>query len=120
MTTSLQGNIAAPSRWRAVLLALALVLGLTNIVELAGSLRPGFWERVGVVGLSGNIEHGKLRVNAVDPGAPPVLASIQPGDLVTWESPSFGFAPSSLNFERAIDRSLPVCCWSNTADRHAA
>ena len=108
MTTSLQNDTAAPSRWRAVLLALALILGLTNIVELMGSLRADYWDHVGLLGLSGTIEHGKLRVNAVAPNAPAALASIQPGDLVTWESPPFGFAPSVLNFERVIDRSLPV------------
>ncbi len=108
MTISLQNDTAVASRWRAVLLALALVLGLTNLVELAGSLRTDYWDHVGLVGLSGTIEHGKLRVNAVAPNAPAVLASLQPGDLVTWESPSLGFAPSAVNFERVMDRGQQV------------
>lgn len=81
---------------------------MTNLAELAGSLRPHYWSQVGTTGLNGSIEHGKLRVSSVDALAPSSVSSIQVGDLVSWEAPLMGFAPAALNFSRAIDKTLPV------------
>lgn len=108
MSPALRNDCPAPSRWRAALLVLALLLAATNLAELAVSLRGDGWEHVGLTGLRGSVEHGKLRVEEVDPQVPATLASLRPGDLVTWEAPLFGFAPAALNFVRPIDRTLPV------------
>ena len=104
MPQQLLDSPAEHSRWRFALLALAM----TNLAELAGALRPHYWSQVGTTGLNGSIEHGKLRVSSVDALAPASVASIQAGDLVSWEAPLMGFAPAALNFSRAIDKSLPV------------
>lgn len=108
MPPSSQNDFPAHTLWRAVLLGLALLLASTNLVELAPVLRGGYWDSVGVIGLKGSIEQGKLRVSSVAPGMPAALATIEPGDVVSWQAPLFGFAPPALNFHRAIDRSLPV------------
>lgn len=108
MSPAMRNDSPAPPRWRAALLALALLLAATNLVELAVSLRGEGWEHVGLTGLRGSIEHGKLRVEEIDPQVPAALASVRIGDLVTWEAPVFGPAPSALNFVRPIDRTMPV------------
>ena len=108
MLPFLQNDSPANPLWRAVLLALALLLACTNLVELAPALRSGYWDSVGVIGLNGTIEHGKLRVESIDPGLSAALTSIQPGDVVSWQAPLLGTAPPVLNFQRFIDRSLPV------------
>lgn len=108
MSPASRNDSPPPSRWRAALLALALLLAATNLVELAVAVRGDGWDRVGLTGLSGSIEHGKLRVEEIDPQVPAALASVRVGDLVSWESPLFGAAPPVLNFVRPIERSLPV------------
>jgi hypothetical protein len=84
--------------WRAVLLLLAIILGATNLVELASTARPGYWDQVGLIGLGGTVENNKLRVAESAPdrtrvvrlaGQNPAagLPMLAPGDLVAVVSP---------------------------------
>ena len=110
--------------WRLALLALAIVLGLTNLIELAASFRPDYWDRVGQVQFSGQPEHGKLRVLSSNQvgnrgilgaarGRAAELSTIETGDLVSVV-PVAGapgpvkFAPSVLEFFRFRDRLEPI------------
>jgi hypothetical protein len=113
--------------WRAALLALAIILGLTNLLELASTLRPGYWDSVGAVGLDGELTHGKISVSprrirsgAVrfthqDVGRPVADfdTSISIGDLVSVV-PAAGVSsaltptPSALEFFRIRERSEPI------------
>src|SRR5471030_1951240 len=107
MSPSLPAQFPHHSRWRAALLVLAILLACTNIVELFPIMRAHYWDDVGFIGLDGNYEHGKLRGVSVNPDAAASLLSIQPGDLVTWETPVPGFAPPVLTVWRAFDRTTP-------------
>jgi hypothetical protein len=114
--------------WRAALLALAIILGLTNLVELASTFRPGYWDSVGQIGINGGADHGKIRVSTrrsgqsgvlrfthhdVDSSAAEYDSSISPGDLVSV-APEAGrqttsnIAPSVLEFFRYRPRSEPI------------
>jgi hypothetical protein len=115
-------SASSPMAWRLGLLTLAILLGLTNVLELASSLRPGFWDSVGLIGLSGFLENGKLHVAASNehdastglllsaargPEAAP--ATVAAGDLVAVLPPAddsrpLGWAPRVLEFQRYRDR----------------
>ncbi len=108
MSPSLPIPATVHSRWRAALIVLAVLFACTNLIEIVPAVRGHYWDDVGNVGLRGNVEHGKLRVVSVDANVAANLTAIEPGDLVTWESPLPGFAPSVRNFRRAFDRNAAV------------
>jgi hypothetical protein len=117
-------HLQSPSTtlWRPALLALTIILSLTNLVELASTLRPGYWDHVGQIGLSGSDANDKLRLSArnIDLNqAVPLTAhdsnaavpALQPGDLISVVSPragALGIAPSVREFERIRERSEPI------------
>ena len=108
MTLHARHNSPAPSVWRLPLIVLGLVLALTNLVDLAPSLKAGFWERTGTLGIAGSEEHNKLLVTAIDPDASETIKSIRPGDHVSWVSPRLVSTPSVLLFNHLLDRQLEV------------
>src|ERR1700688_1223252 len=61
--THRQSVSSSTAVWRVALLILAVVLGLTNLVELAATFRPDYWDQVGMIGISGSAVNGKLRVS---------------------------------------------------------
>jgi hypothetical protein len=111
---------ASATVWRVALLALSVVLGLTNFVELASTLHPGYWAHVGQIGLGGVIEHDKLRISerertnsVIRPGSQNTdLTNLRAGDLVSIVPEpglsAFGLTPSALEFFRFRDRSETV------------
>ena len=58
-----QSVSSSTTAWRVALLLLGIVLGLTNVVELAATFRPDYWEHFGLIGISGSVDHDKLRVS---------------------------------------------------------
>jgi len=54
---------SSTTAWRVALLVLAIVLGLTNVVELAATFRPNYWDRFGLIGIDGSAVHDKLRAS---------------------------------------------------------
>src|ERR1700691_588564 len=120
--THRQSVSSSATAWRVALLVLAVVLGLTNLVELAATFRPDYWDHVGVIGISGLAVNGKLRVSpdtnrtALIPfsrtsGA--VLPEIEQGALVSVLPASdplgtLTLAPNVLEFFRRTDRSEPI------------
>jgi hypothetical protein len=119
-----KNKMASSAVRRTALLLLAVGLGLTNLVELSASFRPDFWDRVGLVGLLGIPENGKLHVTAsdqnrgagmmpVERGSQSELPSIQAGDLVSVVPPpgasrGLSFAPDVLEFFRYKARLEPI------------
>jgi hypothetical protein len=106
--------------WRTALLLLAITLGLTNLVELASTARPGYWDQVGLIGLGGTIESDKLQVSEAArdrnrvvrfAGQNPAggLPALAPGDLVSVvsrsDSRAFRLTPLALEFFRFRERS---------------
>lgn len=99
---------AAARRWRACLLALALLLGATNLLELGISMQPHFWQTQAAIGLSGQPEAGALRVGAVEPAADPALRQLRQGDLVSWDAPAPAFMPAVLKFLAIYPRTAEI------------
>ncbi len=104
-------------RWRAFLLAMAvLVGGGTNVVELATSMQPDFFARHALVGLQGMPEGGALRVTGdgsigstgIDRRGDQNLAQVKLDDLVTWNSPASSTWTSVFKFPSATLRSDEV------------
>jgi hypothetical protein len=58
-----QSVSSSATAWRVALLLLAIVLGLTNLVVLAATFRPDYWDRFGLIGIIGTPVNGKLRVS---------------------------------------------------------
>ena len=58
-----QSASTSTTTWRIALLVLAIVLGLTNVVELSATFRPDYWEHYGLIGISGSEVNGKLRIS---------------------------------------------------------
>jgi hypothetical protein len=108
--------------WRPALLVLTIVLSLTNLVELASTLRPGYWEHVGQIGLTGRNANNKLRLSSTylaenrsvsltahDSDA--AVPTLQAGDLISVVSPragALGITPRVREFERIRERSEPI------------
>ena len=119
-----RSQFSSPTLWRLALLALTIVLGFTNLVELAASFHPDYWDRVGQVALNGAPEHGKLRIVSPNlvrdrgillagPRRAVDLSTVETGDLVSVvpavsASGPVQFAPSLLEFFRYRDRLEPI------------
>src|ERR1700691_5323833 len=113
---------SSAAAWRVALLVLAVVLGLTNFVELAATFRPDYWDHVGLIGIDGPAINGKLRISpkinhtAVTPvsrSSDAVLSAIGKGALVSvvpgpGADGKSGPAPSVLEFFRYADRTEPI------------
>lgn len=108
MTLHARHNSPAPSVWRVPLIILGLVLALTNIVELAPSLKAGFWENTGTLGIAGTEEHNKLFVTGIDPDASEAIKSIRPGDYVSWVAPELVSTANVVMLSHLLDRQLEV------------
>jgi hypothetical protein len=120
--TQRQSASSSATAWRLALLMLAIGLGLTNIVELAATFRLDYWNRVGLIGLSGQVFNGQLRVApnfrqtaflhlsrssgagvlAIEEGA---MVSVLPMPGADERS---GLAPSVLEFARYANRDEPI------------
>jgi hypothetical protein len=108
--------------WRVALLVLAVVLGLTNLVELGVTFRPDYWDHVGLIGMDGPAINGKLRVSPkidrtrvipVDHSLDAALSGIQQGALVSVvpgpdAAEKLGSTPRVLEFLRYVDRTEPI------------
>jgi hypothetical protein len=108
MTLHARHDTPALSVWRIPLIILGLLLALTNIVDLAPSLRPAFWSNTGTLGLVGTEEHNKFVVREIDPGASDVIKTIQPDDRVSWVGPNLISTPNVLMISHLLDRGLEV------------
>jgi len=120
--THRQSVSSSTTVWRVALLILAVALGLTNLVELAATFRPDYWDHIGLIGISGSAVNGKLRVSPdTDRTAPlpfsrpsdAVLPAIEQGALVSVLPASdpvgkLSLAPSVLEFFRRADRTEPI------------
>jgi hypothetical protein len=108
--------------WRVALLVLAIVLGLTNFVELAVTFRPDYWDHVGLIGIDGPAVNGKLRVSPkidrtrvipVGHSSDAALSAIRQGALVSVvpgldAGEKLGSTPRVLEFLRYVDRTEPI------------
>ena len=108
--------------WRVALLVLAIVLGLTNFVELGVTFRPDYWNHVGLIGLDGAAINGKLRVspqldrNIVLPvgrSSDAALSAIPQDALVSVvpgpdAGEKLGSTPSVREFLHYADRAEPI------------
>jgi len=113
---------SSATAWRVALLVLAVVLGLTNLVELAATFRPGYWDHVGLIGINGPPVNGKLRVSPninrttvtpVGRSSDAALSAIEQGALVSVLPASdsggkLSLAPSVLEFFHYADRTEPI------------
>ena len=117
-----QSVSSSTTAWRVALLLLAIVLGLTNVVELAATFRPDYWEHFGLIGISGSVDHDKLRVSppldrtasiAFSRTSDTAIPAVEPGDLVSALPASvsgrkLSLAPSVLEFFRHAERTEPI------------
>jgi len=116
-----QSVSSSATAWRVALLLLAIVLGLTNLVVLAATFRPHYWDQVGLLGISGTAVNGKLRISpdislsGVLPfgRTSDALLPVEPGDVVSVVPASgsrgkLSLAPSVLEFVRCAERSEPI------------
>jgi hypothetical protein len=120
--THRQSASSSATAWRVALLVLAVVLGLTNLVELAATFRPDYWGHVGQIGINGPAVNGKLRISPninrttvlpITRTSNAALLAIEQGALVSVLPASdsggkFGLAPSVLEFFRFADRTEPI------------
>jgi hypothetical protein len=98
------------ARWRIFLVTLAILLGLTNLLELGATFQPDYWDKVGTTGIQENRENGKMRVVAVHADQNPDVAAIRPGDLLSVVSrdSSHALLPPGVDFRRLHPRDESV------------